>query len=73
VPDTFWQLPEVIRSNHLYELDGQVLLLGVGHDVDTMLRLAELLVGVLYRVMKYCSLLQDGRPVRIDYGKRRDD
>jgi aminoglycoside N3'-acetyltransferase len=101
VPDTFWRLPGVIRSNHpfafaatgpqaawitsgpfpipphslespvghVYELDGQVLLLGVGHDADATLHLAELLAGVPYRLMKYCTLLQDGHPVRIDYGE----
>jgi aminoglycoside N3'-acetyltransferase len=101
VPDTFWRLPGVIRSNHpvafaatgpqaawitsgpfpvppralespvghVYELDGQVLFLGVGHDANITLHLAELLAGVPHRVMKYCTLLQDGRPVRIDYGE----
>jgi aminoglycoside 3-N-acetyltransferase IV len=51
------------------DLDGQVLLLGVGHDANTMLHLAELLAGVPYRVPKYCTVLRDGRPVRIDYGE----
>jgi aminoglycoside N3'-acetyltransferase len=101
VPDSFWRLPGVIRSNHpfafaaagpqaawitsgpipippyalespvghVYQLDGQVLLLGVGHDANTTLHLAELLSGVPYRVMKYCTLLEDGGPVRIDYGE----
>lgn len=50
-----------------YDLDGQVLLLGVGHDADTTLHLAELLAGVPYRVAKYCTVLQEGRPVRIEY------
>jgi aminoglycoside 3-N-acetyltransferase-4 len=53
----------------VYELDGQVLLIGVGHDADTMLHLAEFLASVPYRVPKYCTALQDGRPVRIDYGE----
>lgn len=51
----------------VHELDGQVLLLGVGHDADTTLHLAELLAGVPYRVPKYCTVLRDGRPARIDY------
>lgn len=51
----------------VHDLDGQVLLLGVGHDADTALHLAELLAGVPYRVPRYCTVLQDGRPVRIDY------
>ncbi len=99
VADTFWRLPGVLRSEHLFafaaagpqagqitadplplpphipaspvgrvhELDGQVLLLGVGHDADTTLHLAELLAGVPYRVPKHCTVLEDGRPVRIHY------
>jgi len=99
VPETFRQLPGVLRSSHpfafaaagpkaeeivsgplplpphilqspvgrVYQLDGQVLLLGVGHDANTTLHLAELLAGVPYRVPKYCTVLQDGRPVRVDY------
>lgn len=53
----------------VHELDGQVLLLGVGHDADTTLHLAELLAGVPYRVRNHCTVLQNGRPVRIDYGE----
>jgi aminoglycoside N3'-acetyltransferase len=53
----------------VHDLDGQVLLLGVGHDADTTLHLAELLAGVPYRVPKHCTVLQAGRPVRIDYGE----
>jgi aminoglycoside 3-N-acetyltransferase IV len=55
--------------SRVHELDGQVLLLGVGHDTDTMLHLAELLAGVPYRVPKHCTVFQDGRSVRIDYGE----
>ncbi len=53
----------------VHDLDGQVLLLGVGHDADTTLHLAELLAGVPYRVPTYCTVLQAGRPVRIHYGE----
>jgi aminoglycoside N3'-acetyltransferase len=53
----------------VHDLDGQVLLLGVGHDADTTLHLAELLAAVPYRVPSYCTVLQDGRPVRIHYGE----
>ncbi|HEY3062334.1 MAG TPA: AAC(3)-IV family aminoglycoside N-acetyltransferase [Chloroflexota bacterium] len=53
----------------VYELDGQVLLLGVGHDADTTLHLAELLADVPYRLRKHITVLQDGRPTRIDYGE----
>ena len=54
-------------AGRVHELDGQVLLLGVGHDADTMLHLAEILAGVPYRVPRHCTVLQDGRPVRVDY------
>ena len=53
----------------VYELDGQVLLLGVGHEANTSLHLAEVLADVPYRVPKHCTVLRDGRPVRIDYGE----
>lgn len=53
----------------VHELDGQMLLLGVDHDSNTTLHLAELLGGAPYRVPKHCTVLQDGRPVRIDYGE----
>jgi aminoglycoside N3'-acetyltransferase len=56
-------------AGRVYDLDGQVLLLGVGHDADTVLHLAELLAGVPYRVPRHCTVLEDGRPVRIDYGE----
>lgn len=53
----------------VHQLDGQVLLLGVGHDADTTIHLAELLAGVPYRVPKHCTVLQDGQPIRINYGE----
>jgi aminoglycoside 3-N-acetyltransferase len=53
----------------VYELDGQVLLLGVGHDADTTLHLAELMADVPYRVPKHCTVLENGRAVRVDYGE----
>jgi aminoglycoside N3'-acetyltransferase len=53
----------------VYDLDGQVLLLGVGHDADTTLHLAELLANVPYRVPHHTTVLQAGRPVRFDYGE----
>jgi aminoglycoside 3-N-acetyltransferase len=51
----------------VYELDGQILLLGVGHDANTTIHLAEVLVQVPYGVAKYCTVLKDSRPVRVDY------
>lgn len=53
----------------VHQLDGQVLLLGVGHDADTTLHLAELLAGVPYRVPKHITVLRDGGPVRVEYGE----
>jgi len=54
-------------AGRVYDLDGQVLLIGVGHDADTMLHLAELMADVPYGVPKHCTVLQDGQPARIDY------
>ncbi|MQA89282.1 MAG: AAC(3)-VI family aminoglycoside N-acetyltransferase [Gemmatimonas sp.] len=53
----------------VHDLDGQVLLLGVGHDANTTLHLAELIADVPYRVPKYFTVLHEGRPTRIDYGE----
>ncbi|HEX7087266.1 MAG TPA: AAC(3)-IV family aminoglycoside N-acetyltransferase [Vicinamibacterales bacterium] len=50
-----------------YELDARVLLLGVNHDANTTIHLAEVLAGVPYGVPKHCTVLEDGRPVRVDY------
>jgi aminoglycoside 3-N-acetyltransferase len=51
----------------VYELDGQVLLLGVGHDANTTIHLAESLAGVRYRRKKYVTVVKDGKPTRVDY------
>jgi aminoglycoside N3'-acetyltransferase len=48
-------------------LGGFVLLLGVGHDADTTIHLAESLAHVPYRARKHCTVLKDGAPVRIEY------
>jgi len=53
----------------VHDLDGQVLLLGVNHDADTTVHLAELIAGVPYRIPKHCTVLRDGRAVRIEYGE----
>jgi aminoglycoside N3'-acetyltransferase len=53
----------------VYELDGQVLLLGVGHDADTTIHLAENMAGVRYRRQAHAMLLQAGRVVRFDYAE----
>lgn len=51
----------------VHELDGQVLLLGVGHDANTTLHLAEVLGGVPYATPKHCTVLERGRRVRVEY------
>ena len=51
----------------VYELNGQVLLLGIGHEADTTIHLAESLAEVRYRHDKYVTVVENGRPVRFDY------
>ena len=53
----------------VYDLDGDILLLGVDHRANTTIHLAEFLAGVPYRVPKHCTVLQNGVPVRVDYGE----
>jgi aminoglycoside N3'-acetyltransferase len=99
VPDMFWRMPGVRRSDHpfafaaagphaahvtgdpfvvppysphsplarVHELDGRVLLLGVGHDANTTVHLAEILAGVPYRVPKHITIEFGRRRMRIDY------
>ncbi len=49
------------------DLDGRILLLGVDHDANTTLHLAELMAGVPYGVPKHITALRDGMPTRLDY------
>ena len=51
------------------DLDGQVLLLGVGHDADTTIHVAEHIAGVRYRQPKHATVMEDGRPKRYEYGE----
>lgn len=63
-------LPPHIQASpigRVHELDGQVLLLGVGHDADTAIHLAELCAPVPYGVAKHITVLRDGRPVPVVY------
>ena len=53
----------------VHDLDGKVLLLGVDHDANTTIHVAELLAGVPYRAPKHITVLEDGAPKRIDYGE----
>ena len=50
----------------VHDLDGRVLLLGVGHDADTTIHLAEAIAGVPYQVPKHCTILEAGRTVRVE-------
>lgn len=50
-----------------YDLDAEVLLLGVGHDANTIVHLAENVAGVRYRLPKYATVMRDGHPVRHRY------
>lgn len=52
-----------------YELDAQVLLLGVGHDANTTVHLAENLAGVRYKLPKYATVMRNGQPVRHYYSE----
>jgi aminoglycoside 3-N-acetyltransferase len=53
----------------VYDLDGRVLLIGVGHTEDTTIHLAEFLAGVRYRRKKSLVRLEHGRPARFDYAE----
>jgi aminoglycoside 3-N-acetyltransferase len=53
----------------VYKLDGQVLLLDVGHDANTTIHLAEFLAGVRYRRKKSIIIKEDHRLVRFDYNE----
>jgi len=56
-------------TGRVHELDGQVLLLGVHHDADTTIHLAEILANVPYRIPKSCTVLRNGQPTRIEFGE----
>ena len=51
----------------VYELDAQVLLLGVGHEAITTVHLTENLAGGRYRRAKHVTILEGGKPVRFEY------
>jgi aminoglycoside N3'-acetyltransferase/L-amino acid N-acyltransferase YncA len=53
----------------VYEMDGQILLLGVNHDANTTIHLAELLAGVRYRRPASAYIMENGRPTRVEYGE----
>lgn len=51
----------------VHDLDGKVVLLGVNHDADTSIHLAEVMAGVPYGLTKHCTVLRQGTPQRIEY------
>jgi aminoglycoside 3-N-acetyltransferase len=53
----------------VYELDGQVLLLGIDHTANTTVHLAENLAGVRYRRKKRTPTLESGQLRWIEYGE----
>jgi aminoglycoside N3'-acetyltransferase len=63
--------PHIPQSpvGRVHDLDGQVLLLGVNHDANTTIHLAELLADVPYRIKHQVTILQNGRPMQIEYGE----
>ena len=54
-------------DGRVYELDGQVLLLGVDHTANTTIHLGEHMRRARYRRKKYVTLLKEGRLSRFDY------
>ena len=66
-----FDLPHGLDSpvGRVYELGGQVLLLGVSHDDNTTIHLAESLTGVRYRRKKHLTLLIEGKVTRVDYSE----
>ncbi|MBN2046405.1 MAG: AAC(3) family N-acetyltransferase [Anaerolineaceae bacterium] len=64
-------IPHGIDSpvGRVYEMDGQVLLLGVGHTENTTIHLGEFLAGARYRRPKSVVILRDGEPLRVFYGE----
>lgn len=53
----------------VYELNGQILMLGVGHDANTTVHLAEALEGVRYHRQKFVTIKQDGQTRRCGYNE----
>ena len=62
-------MPHGLNSpvGRVYDLDGNVLLLGVGHDANTTIHLAEALAAVRYRRPKSVTILEGGTPTCYRY------
>jgi len=71
VADHPLDVPHGLNSpvGRVHQLDGQILLLGVGHDANTTIHLAENMAGIRYRRPKYATVLIDGRTARYDYNE----
>ena len=69
VSDPFPNPPHRLESpiGRTWELDAQVLLLGVDHDSDTTIHLAETMAGVPYAVQKHCTVFKHGQAKRVEY------
>ena len=53
----------------VFQLNGSILLIGVGHDCSTTVHVAEAIAGVRYRQPKYATVLEHGKPRRYEYGE----
>lgn len=53
----------------VYSLNGQILLLGIGHDANTTIHLAENLAGVRYRLAARLRILKDGQPMWFEFAE----
>ena len=64
-------VPHGVNSpvGRVHDLDGQILLLGVGHDANTTIHLAEGLAGVRYRRPKSVTIIEGGELTRYCYGE----
>lgn len=51
----------------VHDLGGQVLLLGVGHDANTTVHVAENLAGVRYGIDHYVTVFENGAAKRVEY------
>jgi aminoglycoside N3'-acetyltransferase len=51
----------------VYDLDGQVLLLGIGHDANTTIHVAENMAGMRYFRMQHVTVTRNGVLSRLDY------
>jgi aminoglycoside N3'-acetyltransferase len=62
-------IPHGLNSpvGRVYELDGEVLMLGIGHDANTTIHLAEFLAGVRYRRPKSVMIIDAGQLARRFY------